>query len=81
MRAKPKINDEKVRVDKWLTTQEAAGVMGFSLPYAAALFSSAEFEGKVQKVDGQLLVLYSSVRAWMWRNGVNFPLNAEDIAR
>ena len=55
------MNDDEVGVDQWLTTEDATGVMGFSLLYAAALFASAEFEGKVQKVEGQLLVLYSSM--------------------
>ena len=63
-----------------LTTKKGVGVMGFSLPYASALFASTKFKGKVQKVDGQLFVLYSAVRVWMWERAVNFPLSEEDIA-
>jgi len=37
--------------------------------------------GKVQKVDGQLFVLYSAVRVWMCERAVNFPLSEEDITQ
>lgn len=41
-----KINRKRAQ---WLTAEQAASMMGFSLPYASALFDSDEFGGKVKK--------------------------------
>ena len=60
---------------QWLTAEQAASMMGFSLPYASALFDSDEFEGKVKKsAGGHRRILACAVRDWMRANGVNFPL-------
>ena len=54
-------------------------MMGFSLPYASALFDSDEFEGKVKKsAGGDRRILACSVRDWMRANGVNFPLTPRE---
>jgi hypothetical protein len=64
---------------QWLTAEQAASMMGFSLPYASALFDSSEFEGKVNKsAGGHRCILACAVRDWMHANGVNFPLTPRE---
>ena len=64
---------------QWLTAEQATSMMGFSLPYASALFDSDEFEGKVKKsAGGDRRILACSVRDWMRANGVNFPLTPRE---
>lgn len=66
---------------EWLTTEEAAAKMGFSRPYATAIFDSTDFFGKVQKsAGGHRRILASAVKDWMVSHGVNFPLSKADQA-
>lgn len=63
----------------WLTTPEAAEMMGFSRPYMTALLDSKDFAGKVHKsTGGHRRVLRSDVQDWMVKHGVNFPLTERD---
>ena len=65
---------------EWLTTAQAADLVGFSRPYMTALLDSKDFAGKVQKsTGGHRRVLASDVRDWMGRNGVNYPLTKDDL--
>ena len=55
--------------------------MGFSRPYATAIFDSRDFFGKVQKsAGGHRRILASAVKDWMVSHGVNFPLSKADQA-
>lgn len=66
---------------EWLTTEEAAAKMGFSRPYATAIFDSRDFNGKVQRsTGGHRRILASAVREWMVSHGVTFPLSKADRA-
>lgn len=66
--------------DKWLTTAEAAELIGFSRPYMTAILDSKDFAGKVQKSSGgHRRVRASDVKDWMMINDINFPLSESDL--
>ena len=66
---------------EWVTTAQAAEIMGFSRPYMTALLDSSDFAGKVHKSSGgHRRVLASDVRDWMIKNNVHYPLTEEDLA-
>jgi excisionase family DNA binding protein len=67
--------------ESWLTTEQAAEKLGFSLPYVVALLNSSDFKGQfIRCGDGIFRVQSASVEAWMTKNGVNFPTSEEDLA-
>ena len=70
-----KINRKRAQ---WLTAEQAASMMGFSLPYANALLDLDEFGGKVKKsAGGHRRILACAVRDWMRANGL-FPLTPRE---
>ena len=65
----------------WLTTEQAAEKMGFSLPYVVALLASSDFEGKtIRNGYGIFRVQAAAVHDWKTKNGVNFPPTEKDLA-
>jgi hypothetical protein len=63
--------------DVWLNTEQAAQILGYSVPYTAAWLATSEFALAVKTEGGQLVVLESALREWMVRHDVQAPLSKE----
>ena len=66
--------------DQWISSQDAADLMGFSRPYVNAILDSSEFKGEVMRREGgHRRVKVSSIRQWMKDHSVRPAATKEDI--